>query len=227
MTEHTISALCTRSHEISKSKGWLENPRPFHTLCLLMHTEVSEACEDWRNNYKPAEIYYELKIAGHPEKAPIKDRTRLAEDFGVHIDDVSEPKPCGIPIEIADIVIRIAQWAGTAGIGEKLEEEYGHISRGCKPMTDDFEEVLAWTHVDIAKATDAEWRLRNDKTDAELMPVAGVPSDQHPRVVHYLAQAMWRLFTLSDAHKIDLWSAIDEKEAFNKTRPMMHGGKKI
>lgn len=226
--EHTLAALCTRSHEISKSKGWLENPRPFHTLCLLMHTEVSEACEDWRGNHEPNQIYYEVKISGgRKEAAPTKDIQDLAKNLDCHPDDIKEVKPCGIPIEFADVVIRIAQWAGTAGIGEKFEKEYAVIDHEAKPYNNDFEEVLAWVHVDISEAVKAEWRLREGLYDAELRPVEGVPSTQHPRVVHHLAQACWRLFKLSDVNKIDLWAAIDEKEAFNMTRPTRHGGKKI
>lgn len=52
----------------------------------LMHTEVAEATEDIRNGKGPNEVWYE-------DKKPV-------------------PKPCGVPSEIADVIIRGLHYCG-------------------------------------------------------------------------------------------------------------------
>jgi NTP pyrophosphatase (non-canonical NTP hydrolase) len=79
-------------HGIAKDKGWWETDRSFPEVCALIHSEVSEALEEWR-------------VLG--------DR----EIRGVHD---SQGKPIGVPVELADILIRVFDAAGHYGID--LEE---------------------------------------------------------------------------------------------------------
>lgn len=65
-------------------------------LLMLMVTELAEAMEDHRAGYGPNEIYHELS-------------PRDVLDAGI-------AKPCGIPSELADVIIRIAGFAGIYGI---------------------------------------------------------------------------------------------------------------
>lgn len=84
------------SHEISTSKGWWDEEPTFGEIIALIHSELSEALEDYRSGKDITEIWYEDK------------------------------KPCGIPIELADAVIRIFDACGHYGIdlekaiGEKM-----------------------------------------------------------------------------------------------------------
>jgi hypothetical protein len=83
----TIKELMIESHRIALAKGWWEKlpsgelkPRSMAEILCLYHSEVSEALEAYRDpNHQPAEIW-----------------------FG------EEGKPEGFGIEIADLLIRLA-----------------------------------------------------------------------------------------------------------------------
>lgn len=178
-SSRTIAALCTRSHLIAKEKGWLEEERSVACHMLLFISEVSEGFEDYRANKRVDEIYWEGS------------------------------KPCGIPIELADVVIRVCQYAGTEGIADDVSKDTGGIEKvNTAGESGDLETFLAdlCTHF-------VDYR--------DLM--AG---DNRAHAAEELRDAVVECFEFAALFGIDLWAAIEVKEEYNRTRPTRHGGKR-
>lgn len=75
-----IKEIQTQAFKTAKDKGWHDEPATFGDRCALIHSEVSEALEEYRRNKGYDEVYY----------GP-------------------DGKPEGIPIEFADVIIRICE----------------------------------------------------------------------------------------------------------------------
>jgi hypothetical protein len=113
-------------------------PRSFGDLIALVHTEVSEAYTEWRHGHALDEIHYTYTAAqpgqqatarslrgktyvyvGHEEwttEDPMdsSDWVELAPETAARLGYDCEPE--GVPIELADIILRVLDIAGGKGI---------------------------------------------------------------------------------------------------------------
>lgn len=81
-----IKQISKEIHENAIKHGWHDEERSFGEFCSLLHSEISEAFEEHRNNREPREIYF------------------------------NGDKPEGIPIELADLAIRLFDTVEKLGI---------------------------------------------------------------------------------------------------------------
>ncbi|OPA76757.1 hypothetical protein BVG16_16435 [Paenibacillus selenitireducens] len=95
----SINDLVKEAHQNAVSKGWWDEERSFGEIIALIHSEASEALEDYRSGSKPNEEWYQHKIDG-----------------ATYTQHTPAHKPCGIPSELADIVIRVFDACGRYGI---------------------------------------------------------------------------------------------------------------
>ena len=99
----TIRGWQERVHALAVEKGWWASPRSFGDLCTLLHSEVSEAFEQYRDGRPLDEVY---EVDGKPE---------------------------GVPVELADLVIRVLDLCGGLGIDLQAVLEQKHTFNMTRP----------------------------------------------------------------------------------------------
>lgn len=144
-TQYTRSMphLAFQANQTAHEKGWWDSGRAFDGVIALIHSEASEALEEWRNNHKEDEVYYTipdyrpdpsayegslrdavfhlLRRNSHQKflyRSTLDDLDDHEVDLLVHTGFL---KPEGIPSELADIIIRVFDAAVEYGID--IEEE--------------------------------------------------------------------------------------------------------
>ncbi|WP_445745016.1 hypothetical protein [Paenibacillus sp. FSL L8-0470] len=100
---HSINELVKEAHDTAVNKGWWDKEPSFGEVLALIHSEASEALEDFRAGMQPASFRYEEKTEGGLLLTHANQRSVYW-------------KPCGIPSELADIVIRVMDACGHYGI---------------------------------------------------------------------------------------------------------------
>ena len=102
-----LNQLCKDAHENAKAKGWWETEKSFGELIALCHSELSEALEEYRDGNKVDAIQTVCNLG----------RNINANWCYVPTCNKCEHyKPEGIPIELADTLIRIFDMCGHYGI---------------------------------------------------------------------------------------------------------------
>ena len=190
----SLEALAWSSiiHSQNVSKGWWSNGvrgRDLVETLLLIKTELVEAYEEHR---KPDSSLGRIYTVG------------------------DNPKPEGIPIEIADDAIRTLDLIGA------LHREYSvEIASDAWKPDGDLEISKNFSH-----AIDDEIMKLGDVRIVYESCLKDSPEQAPANLVEELVMHLVRLFQMATAWKFDLGAAIEQKHAYNATRSFRHGGKK-
>lgn len=194
-----IVDLVKESFETACSKGWW----PANELVLadrmlpekvaLMHSELSEALDEVLAGHLVNEIYFEDGV-----------------------------KPAGVPIEMADVLIRVGDYVGARGL--LLAVAVGHVLGFDGRAA---EQVALQDIVENGKT--AFKSMRFDGRIAELHSTLSKVLETWRKGVdtsETFARFTIDVISFCEAEGIPLETATRQKLAFNKTRPFRHGGKK-
>lgn len=114
-----IKELVAKAHETAVQHGFWDPAPELGTYIALIHSELSEVLEEARAGEPANQNYYECrqedcgKKLCCPKRIPIPNLCNADENKRAACGFA---KPCGIPSELADAVIRIADLAGALGI---------------------------------------------------------------------------------------------------------------
>lgn len=201
MEAGAVKTLCEESNRIAQEHGWNDEHRPFGTIVSLFHSELSEALEEYRAGKGLHEVYWEVKDCNG--NVGVIDDPNIKEVLG--------GKPAGIPIELADFLIRIAhevdlhEFTGrfvqqvACGFGDDHRVSQGRLA----------EELLPRCHAIISRAY--TWN----------------PDTMTMWAVTELASAFCLVMQFCINEGIDIERALEMKARYNESRPYRHGGKRV
>lgn len=189
-----IDELIAKSHSIAIAQGWWPDGPGGVSVCVLVnlfHSEISEAWVDWRACRM--ELWWSLDGARvHPT-----DTTREAQDnWGVW----RPAKPEGFWVEIADLVLRLADTMGAMGWKYDPTADWKHF--------DDMPSFVSTLHVWSSALF--RWDMTCYRSDANVT----------------MANMIKTCVRTAERHGVDLLELCELKMQYNATRPYRHGGKR-
>lgn len=226
-------------HENAVAHGWWIEDRDFGEICALIHSELSEALEEYRNA-RPL-VYYHCGAGGS-----ICDPQACAD---IHRDPIYAEEPCddrkekpeGIAVELADVVIRIFDHFGYVDYAPRWNILYP--AEFMRELTDThgvaFNEMIrAVEYRAISEATEKEGTYRSfgdfiSCCHADISQAYSAIEGRYPdefsgmSATSHLLSCVARIGYWFAFKKLDIETVIAEKHEYNKSRPYRHGGKKL
>lgn len=195
----SLNDLAKEAHQISVEHGWWDPEPTFGDLVALMHSELSEALEEYRAG-RPM-VWYACE---EDESGTMCGDACSLYNLGAECEYRSK-KPEGIAVELADCIIRILDWAGHEGV--EMDRIFGAVKNHCP----------TWEVAPVQKFGDFISGLHNllsmAYTDEEDM--RGI---YFCMVIDYIQEALKQ-------SGVDLYTVMRAKMEYNRTRPYRHGGK--
>jgi hypothetical protein len=103
-----LNRFADEVHQNAVDHGWWDDPPEFPTIAALIHSEVSEALEEYRDG--KLEVYFVAEREQEDGKIIPEVRT----DWGDGSFDGEKPQ--GVAVELADAILRILDYCGRCSI---------------------------------------------------------------------------------------------------------------
>ncbi len=114
-----LNQMAAEVHNNAIEHGWWDEEKTFPEIIALIHSEVSEALEEYRKVCSETEIYYTGNKCAESGGLCVSDAPDVMCEYPYDprlCDSYVIGKPEGIPIELADVIIRILDYCAFAGI---------------------------------------------------------------------------------------------------------------
>lgn len=184
-----VKELIQDAHQIAVDHGWWPmEGRSWISQTNNFYSEVAEAWEEWRK--------YGNECLSLPYQ-PIGDEP---------ISAIAKNKPEGFWVEIADLLIRLADSAGKYNFEYEDQQDFYEFESGAKSAELFISELFSWCPA-------ASITLPHEEKTTGY------------RIAFVFSRIVRECFMFAEKHKIDLWAVIDEKMAYNRNRSFRHGNK--
>lgn len=201
-------------HQNAVEHGWWDEKRSFGDIISLCHSELSEALEEFRAG-RP-NLYFPCNAGGlcvddRDDNVDCGSRVRKASD-PVAFCSARSKKPEGIAVELADCIIRVLDWFGK----EELDADT-LVAEAKKAVVCD---VPGRIYASTLGDRIARWHL--------LLSLAYScwcrASAQYAAALR-MALCVAEIEAWAVREGVDMEAILEQKHAYNKTRPYRHGGK--
>lgn len=210
-----INEWCKAVHEVAVAHGWWETEVDPYTAAALMHSELSEALEEYRNG-RP--MIYCGSDSKECETAPAPDTITVnGNAFNTPCKSCksAHKKPEGIAVELADCAIRIMDYLGAQDFDD--EEFYDDLDDGLASEIEDTAENNGIRGVKFCELICEIHRI------ISLYSRDCVFGDFEPLFDALCLILGFMRSLLPPETRVE--DVIAMKHAYNRTRPYRHGGK--
>ena len=198
-----LNKFAKEVHANAVAHGWWETERDPAEIIALIHSEWSEALEEYRAG-RPM-VWHECMDEGQaPEDRPVVcEQCTDCYYYGKKCEHRGK-KPEGIAVELIDGCIRILDFAAH----EKVSLEFGSI----EPLQPTPPKLIADLHYYTSYA------LNDVGKYGKIV--------EHDFIPKWLGVAVYEALRFIHVQGLDPEKIMREKHEYNKTRPYRHGGKK-
>ena len=194
-----LNELAKEAHQIAVDHGWWEKEPSLGDLVALMHSELSEALEEYRADRGMVWHKVEEIKARYPGESDVK---------------LVSCKPEGIAVELADCIIRILDWMGKEQMD--AQELLDESKKRAGIMADVPKRIYDASMGDCI----SRWHLLLSLGYGCWCRTSGTYA-----AALRIALCMAEIMDWAGKEGVDMDAIIREKMDYNRTRPYRHGGK--
>jgi len=177
-----LNSLIPEIYKTAVDHGFWEGERSVAEITNLIHSELSEVLEEARNGRKLNEVYYECQNGCMCENK-----------------HTNQHKPCGIPVELADVIIRVLDWHGKRNYKFEKNEIDNLENLELNDLIADCHDYITTSYI-------------NNETSEFGCD-------------YFLDTCISIILDFCEINSIDIESAIIQKMEYNKNREWKHGKK--
>lgn len=193
-------------HENAVAHGWWDKPISEGEFYTMLHCELAEAVEEYRRG-RPIMVYYNCVECGTASPCEPQDWTDCRH-YGKESEcPHRDPKPMGVAVELADLVLRILDWWSV----ELAEERSVHDYIAHSSVSGYMRGYERWRFIDVVTFI-REFLVRAEATGARR------------RITCALGDAVGVVDWYLHREGVKLEAVLKLKHQYNKGREFRHGG---